>query len=150
MNNTTLASTAPDMPTTTDICRAFNAALLLTGSTILAEATVLSAIEALDADNIRREPLLTEVIRLSVRFRTDWCDRRPNRFTHPQPQLPLELQKVLKLPADLRHAFVLRTLLSLSPEASADILQTEPDQIDADLLAALHALVWFSPLAAAC
>ena len=72
MNDTTLESTAAHTPTQTDICRAFNAALLLTGSTILAEATVLSAIEALDA-----EPLLAEVIRISVRFRTDWCDQRP-------------------------------------------------------------------------
>jgi DNA-directed RNA polymerase specialized sigma24 family protein len=146
--------------TQTDICRAFNAALLLTGSTILAEATVLNANEALDVDNIRPESLLAEVTRVSVRFQTDWCDQQPNRITHPQPQLPVELQNVLKLPTELRHAFVLRTLLGMSPEASARILQLEPSQVAAHLLAAGQALAarnepptfqeWFWPAAGAC
>jgi hypothetical protein len=127
---------------------------------MLADATVLSAIEALDDDDICRESLLAEVIRLSVRFRTDWCDHQPNRLTHPRPQLPVELQNVLKLPTELRHAFVLRTLLGLSPEAAAGILQCDENQVSADLLAAMQAFAprfqattvcgWSAPLAVPC
>lgn len=147
-------------PAQSNICRAFNVALLLTGNTILAEATVLSAIEALHDDGICREALLAEVIRISVRFRTDWCDHQPNRFHHPRPQLPVELQNVLKLPTQLRHAFVLRTLLGLSPEVAAGILHYCENQVSADLTAAMQALApryqatsicgWSAPVAVPC
>jgi hypothetical protein len=149
-----------EVPTQSDICRAFNVALLLTGNTILAEATVLSAMEALADDDICRESLLAEVIRISVRFRTDWCDHQPNRLNHPRPPLPVELQNVLKLPTELRHAFVLRTLLGLSPEVAAGILQCDENQVNAHLLAAMQALAprlqatticaWSAPLAVPC
>jgi len=160
MNKPKNEGSAFETPTQSDICRAFNAALLLTNNTILAEATVLSAIEALDDEDIRGEALLAEVVRIAVRFRTDWCDHQPNRLNHPRPQLPVEFQNVLKLPIELRHAFVLRTRLGLSPEVTAVILQCDENQVSAHLLAAMRALGpryeatttcgWSAPLAVSC
>ena len=160
MNKPKNEGSAFETPTQSDICRAFNAALLLTNNTILAEATVLSAIEALDDEDIRGEALLAEVVRIAVRFRTDWCDHQPNRLNHPRPELPVELQNVLYLPTELRHALVLRTLLGLSPGAAAGILQCDENQVSARLLAAMQALAprcqatttceWSAPLALSC
>jgi hypothetical protein len=153
-------SSNSEAPAQSDICRAFNVALLLAGNTILAEATVLSAIDVLDGDDICRESLLAEVILISVRFRTDWCDPQPNRLNHPRPQLPVELQNVLKLPTELRHAFVLRTLLGLSLEVAAGILQCDENQVSAHVVAAMQALAprhqattwceWSAPVAVPC
>ncbi len=151
MNNSTLAQT--------DVCRAFYAALLMTGNSILAEAAVLSAIEAVDARALSGGSLMAEVLSIAVRFRTDWYEPQANRLIHPEPELPVELQKVLKLPTEPRHAFVLRMLLGLSLEESACLLESEPSEVSARAIAASEKLaatigivnpnVFFLPRAAA-
>ena len=116
--------------------RAFFAALLLTGSTELAEAAVLRAIDAWDAGAESEDALFERAIEAAARAQPGGADA-PAEPDEAAWRLPAELQAVLELAPDQRRSFVLRILLGLPKQLCARMLQLNPYQTDLQLIAAL-------------
>ena len=116
--------------------RAFFAALLLTGSTELAEAAVLRAIEAWDAGAESEDALFERALEAAAL--TQPADEAPSAESNGAGwRLPAELQAVLELAPDQRRSFVLRILLGLPKQICARILQLNPHQMNMQISAAL-------------
>lgn len=108
----------------------FRTLLLLTGGAARAEEAILEAIEATDAENISDEVLLREGIAAALRQ-----TRGQNAASSPDNDpassaLPGPLQRVLRLPAHLRHCFVLRILAAFSPAECAQLLNLSIAKVD--------------------
>lgn len=108
--------------------RSFTTALLLTQSAQRAEEAVLSCISQIDPLTASNESLLRETVAASIHAKA------PEDHAQDQERaaamLPIELQRVLRLPMQLRWAFVLRILVGMPREAVAMALQTGNQQID--------------------
>ena len=102
------------MPTALDV--AFRTALLLTGDTRTAEAAVMQGIGA--CEDVSPGDLLIEAVRSAVRLRTKSSDG-----PYEVDGLPAELRRLFMLQPLLRHCFVLRTLVGLSPEDCVELLE---------------------------
>jgi DNA-directed RNA polymerase specialized sigma24 family protein len=116
--------------TTDRLNRAYLAALVLTADATLAETAVRICLASLDSAGIASEDL--EVSTLGI---AEWLQREPSEMQEHLPEwvsqrLPIELQNVLRLPADLRHCFVFRILYGLSPDFCSDMLQLSVAQLD--------------------
>lgn len=95
------------------LSKAFTITLLLSGGVQRAEAALLDAIGQMGCDQASDDAFLLECVKQATMTR-----RAPAAFIEPveNAPLPLELKRILLLPAYLRHSFVLRVLLKLSPE----------------------------------
>lgn len=118
------------------LSEAFTAALLLTGSTEIAEGAVLDGIEALDFGDRGDEILLVEAVRSAIRRRADF----PSQSERLLSYLSWELQRLILLPPTARDCFVLRVLLGMSPGSSSEILRLAIQEIDEALCTALQEL----------
>ena len=108
----------------------FTAAILLTGSAERAECAVLQGIETLSEDDVSEHMVLQATIRAAVKPEMVADEESP---WEPQPAvswLPIQLQRVLLLPRDLRHAFVLRLLLGLPRDQCSRLLQLGDGKLD--------------------
>jgi hypothetical protein len=101
------------MPSALDT--AFRTALLLTGDTRIAEAAVMCGIRA--CEDLSPGGLLIETVRSAVRRRTKSSDG-----PYEVECLPPDLRRLFTLQPRLRHCFVLRILMGLSPEVCAEVL----------------------------
>jgi hypothetical protein len=121
------------------IDKAFIAAFLLSGDAARAEAAVLKGIEWIDSDGGQGEDLLQSTVKAAIER-----DRFPGLSPKPSDsavsRLPLELQRVLRLPHFLRHCFVLRVLAGLPPELCACLLNANGHQVDKGTCAAMREL----------
>src|SRR5260370_1986360 len=109
------------MPSALDV--AFRAALLLTGDTRTAEAAVMHGIGV--CEDLSPGGLLTEAIKSAVRRRTKSSDG-----PHEVECLPPELRRLFMLQPLPRNCFVLRVLVGLSPEVSAELLEVSVTEFE--------------------
>jgi DNA-directed RNA polymerase specialized sigma24 family protein len=103
--------------------------LLLAGSVARAERAMLEAIQAMDPDELSNEGLFRCAITAAVTATRE----APARAQDPDPAssaLPLELKRVQRLPADLRHCFVLRILAAFSRADCARLLNLSIPKVD--------------------
>jgi hypothetical protein len=108
-----------------DVCKAFFAAVLLSGDVAIAEEAVHEAILSLDIDDLSTEALSICVATLSIRRSYGLATARiPDSI-----KLPKELLDVLKLPRLRRQCFVLRSLLGLPESICASLLHLDRDEI---------------------
>jgi DNA-directed RNA polymerase specialized sigma24 family protein len=113
--------------------KAFLLALLLTGGIEAAEAAVLDAIAALEFDYDPGVSLLPETVKSAVGRRSDFPEQAFSL-------LPIELRRLLLLPRDNRHCFVLRILLGMTPEISSGILNRSVHEVEEALHTGLQNL----------
>ncbi len=119
------------------LSEAFHVALLLTGSTKLAEAAVLDSIQSADAHRIAGTGLLGETIKAAIqvsKVHREWS------VFDASPALPVELRSVMHLSPELRYCFVTRVLAGLTLEVCAGLLEMEPEEIMEGTCAAIEQL----------
>jgi hypothetical protein len=109
---------------------AFRTALLLTGTMKTAEAAVMQGIGA--CEDLSPRGLLIEAVRFAVRRRTKSSDS-----PYEIECLPTELRRLFWLRLLPRHCFVLRILMSLSPEVCTELLEISVAEFEDALYAAL-------------
>lgn len=126
----------------------FIAALLLTGSAAKAELSILEGIETFDgkaSSNARLRATLNAAI-------------APRETIHREISgaqdlstlgLPVELRRVLLLPENLRHCFVLRLLVGLPLRECSRLLSLEPCQAEQNTISAAVMLAGIRMLEAA-
>ena len=112
---------------------AFRTALLLTGDTKTAEAAVLHGIGA--CEDLTPGGLLMESVRSAVRRRTKSSDGPYEVDGHPA-----ELRRLFMLQPLLRHGFVLRILVGLSPKVCAELLEISATEFEDAVYRALTEL----------
>jgi hypothetical protein len=112
---------------------AFRTALLLGGSTKMAEAAVFDGIEY--SKGVSQSSLVIETAKSVVRR----CKESPPRLD-VYAQLPVELVRLFLLDPIVRYSFVLRIFLRLPPEVCADILDFSIPELEDAIVAALQAL----------
>ena len=112
---------------------AFCVALLLGGSTEIAETAILAAVES--SEDVSQTDLVIETVKFLVRRRKH-LKRRPGRWV----VLPFELGRLFLLETTLRDSFVLRILLGLPPKTCAEILGISIPALEDALFAALQEL----------
>ena len=126
------------------LSRSFRTAFLLTGNTSHAEDAVLDAIQALDSEQVSEEALLRAAIMAAVMPR-----RETTAGAQDQAILPPELTRVLHLPTDLRHCFVLRILAGLPEVDCARILNLSIPLVEERICRAVRRLAG-NPAASRC
>jgi DNA-directed RNA polymerase specialized sigma24 family protein len=118
----------------------FIVAILLTGSVKHAETAMLEGIRSLDIDATPEEELLPMIVSAAMDPRQWSGPGPPEEMAHAASLLPVELQRVLRLPIDLRHCFVLRLLLAMPREFCARLLGLDVGTVDRDTSLAAQAL----------
>ena len=113
---------------------AFSSALLLGGSTKMAEAAVFDAIESSE-DVSQSSSLLIETAKSLVRRRKNTARR-----LDVCALLPFELGRLFLLDPMGRDSFVLRILAGLPPEVCAEILEVSVPELEEALFRALQEL----------
>jgi hypothetical protein len=117
------------------IDKAFRAAILLTGSTELAENAVLDGIAASEFGHIVDDVLL-ETVKSAIQRRAAFSDQS----AQAPSDLPLELRRLFLLAPISRDSFVLRVLLGMPPATCSRILRLGIDEFEDVLCAALQEL----------
>jgi hypothetical protein len=107
----------------------FIAAILLTGCTERAERAVVEGIE-LGEDDLSKHMVLQATIRAAVKPEMMDDEAGPSQPQQAVSWLPIQLQRVLLLPRDLRHAFVLRLLLGLPRDQCSRLLHLDDGKLD--------------------
>jgi hypothetical protein len=122
---------APQPVTNEALSKAFTTTLLLTGSVEQSEAAVLESIRCLDlADDALGEKLIAGALQAAISREREIVEQWPGELDGALSLLPLELKRVLHLPADLRRSFALRILAGLPRRACARLLNLEMGQIE--------------------
>jgi hypothetical protein len=126
-----------------DVFAAYRVAVLLTGSTRIAEEVVTRTIDSVDPNTFTSNTLLEGAIRGA----TECAPSSENAGFAPDEAefLPPELHEVAQLPAFVRQPFVLRILLSMSRDSSARLLGLEADAVDGMIGLAAQILAQSSP-----
>jgi hypothetical protein len=107
--------------------KAYLGVFLLTGNLELAEIAVTTCIDVVEVEDLT-EPLLLSAARLALQMqRNGWKQTANTQLT--MGALPIELDCVLQLPANLRQCFVLRVLSGAALPVCEDILQMESKRI---------------------
>ena len=104
----------------------FKAAFLLTADAELAEGVVIEALEKDDNNEISLERLVTRAVLAASLARFPVVRKPHQRFRFLAPQL----RSVLNLQDDLRRCFVLRTLVGLSAQKCAVLLNLSPESVN--------------------
>jgi hypothetical protein len=104
-----------------------------------AETAMLEGIHLLDNDETSEEELLLTIVSAAIDPR-QWSGPRPPKKCSRRVAAPCRTPRVLRLPIDLRHCFVLRLLLSLPREFCAHLLSLDVGTVDRDTSLAAQAL----------
>jgi len=118
---------------------AFLTAILLTGSVRQAETAVLEGIRSLNIDAASEEEILRTSAAAALHARQRYR-RRPGETAQSSSLVPGELRRVLQLPSNLRHCFVLRFLIAMPREFCAQLLGLDASALDRDTWMAARAL----------
>ena len=118
----------------------FTAALLLTGSSMRAEASVVEAIRTTIPCNVSTSAVFEAAIRIAVAREVIDGEERSCEQEPPVSWLPPELRRVMLLAKIDRQAFVLRLLLGLPRDRCSQLLQLEDGELDARIVSAVLAL----------
>ncbi len=108
-----------------NVCKAFCAAVLLSGDMVIADEVVHEAILSLDIEDLSTEALSICVAALSIKRSYSLA----TAGSLDSIKLPKELLNLLKLPRLRRHCFVLRFLLGLPESICASLLHMDRDEI---------------------
>lgn len=119
------------------ISRAFLTAHLLTANIEEAESALVGAIDSWNPDHDTDDDLVQEALCAAVQAADS---TRSNRSDESESRIPSELKPILRLPAKLRHCYVLRVLEGLSRDACAKILRLDLRQVELYTCAAFQAL----------
>lgn len=132
-NATRLLATSIDAALT----RSYLTALLLTGDVVGAEAAVMEGIQSVDLNQELSDTLLWATVESALRQPPvpGWETSRPS-----EGALPFELQRVLRLPWQLRRCYVLRVLVGLPRRRCAALLDLDLRAADNSLWDALRTL----------
>jgi tellurite resistance protein len=121
------------------LCRAFHAALVLTGDAQEAEAAILIAVGLADDGVASDEGIFLAAVKASI-SRT-YTGSAPTRgLDEGFPILPPELSRVARLTVDHRQFFVLRILIGLSRAECARLLDRDVREVDEGARAAMQEL----------
>jgi hypothetical protein len=131
-------STVMEGVTTEGLRNAFRLALVLTGDSQTAEATLLDAIRSKNIETVSDASLLLEVVKKAVSLVHTRGGRTEN--IAGKPVLPLELRRLSRLTLHHRHCFALRILSGLSREECARLLHRDISQIEDGARAAMQEL----------
>ncbi|MDQ2945579.1 MAG: hypothetical protein M3Y27_06500 [Acidobacteriota bacterium] len=101
--------------------QSFWTALLLTSSPSKAEQAVIHGIQSLKGSVVWEGDLLQATVTAALLER-DNRRQRPEDLADATKLLPFELGRVLRLPSNLRHCFILRTLAGLPVATCARLL----------------------------
>jgi hypothetical protein len=124
-----LTRNAPPLELGKFVDKACLGVFLLTGNLELAEIAVTTCIDVVEVEDLT-ELLPLSAARLALQLqRNGWKQTANTRLT--MGALPIELDCVLQLPANLRQCFVLRLLSGAAIPVCADILQMESEYIGA-------------------
>ena len=118
----------------------FVAALLLTGRADRAEWSVLEGISTVDGGNTSTRNILEATLRVAVNQTMTMGEETSEERKAAASWLPMELQRVLVLPMDLRRAFVLRSLLGLPRFQCSRLLDLDEVELDELTVSAALAL----------
>ena len=119
----------------------FITAILLTGSVKQAETAVLESIRSLNVDaRTDEELLLRTTVAAAMDPRQRYRRPQPEEVSQASSRLPVELQRVLLLPTDLRQCLVLRLLMTMPREFCARLLGINARKVDRDTCLAAQAL----------
>jgi hypothetical protein len=122
----------PRMPGCIDkgtLNRIFITAVLVAGSPGQAEAAMLEAIQQMDETQGSEEDLFFACIRVALnRGPRLEPPVKPGRAASASLSLPEELERVMLLPPNFRHCFVLRILAGLSYEQCLFLNIKDPDE----------------------
>ena len=113
------------------LSRAFITTLLFTGSVSQSEAALLEGIQDLDLDDdASGELLIRTALQAAIERQGKAAEQQPEEVEYALTLVPPELRRVLRLPADLRHSFLLRILGGLPSDVCASLLHLEIRQVD--------------------
>jgi hypothetical protein len=117
---------------------AFIVGLLLTGSIEQAERAIVDSVHCSETEDVCGQRVFRRVVQWAV----DPQEQRSCRVIDEASVriLPFELGCVLHLPPDLRHCYVLRILVGLSPKVCAWLLHTDVEQISQRTQSAVNGL----------
>lgn len=107
----------------------FTAAILLTGNADRAECAVLKGVETLDRGPASAGTAFHATIRAAMTPAMT-CEEEVRQDPAGVSWLPIELQRVLLLPKDLRHVFVLRLVLGLPRNQCSRLLRMDDRTLD--------------------
>ena len=99
----------------------------------------MRAIESIDIDAATSEELLRLTVIASMRIMPS--AELPEISASGEPLLPVDLQNVLRLPNGLRQSFVLRVLLAMPRDFSAQLLDIDVSALDRSTALAAQTLV---------
>jgi DNA-directed RNA polymerase specialized sigma24 family protein len=118
--------------------RLFTTAWLLTGNTAQAIDALVKALESAQLSGNMPARLMSRVITFSLQSRSTTECVHDHHVDSCSLTLPVELQRVLNLPADPRRCFVLRLLLGLTRNDTAALLKCTIPALDQSLRIALQ------------
>jgi len=98
---------------------------------------LVGAIDSWNPDRDSDEDLVQAALRAAVQAANSTSS---NRSDQSESRIPTELKPILRLPAKLRHCYVLRMLEGLSKDVCARILRLDSRQVERYTCAALQAL----------
>jgi hypothetical protein len=126
----------PDAGTLEAFQKVFIAALLLTGSAARAECSMLEGIRTVGKDEVSGEAVLHATLRAAIVLQGSRGEERSEMQDSSISSLPLELRRVLLLPASLRRCFVLRLLVGLPMRECSRLLSIEACQVEQNTVSA--------------
>jgi hypothetical protein len=118
----------------------FTGALLLTGSSVRAERSVVEAIGTAIPCNVSASAVFEAAIRIAATPEVIDGEERSCEQEPPVSWLPPELRRVMLLSKTDREAFVLRLLLGFPRDRCSQLLQLEDADIDERIVSAVLAL----------
>jgi hypothetical protein len=122
------------------IAKAFNIAIILTGSTDLAEYAVSEAIRVWNETKPLEQTLCLGATIAAIEVQRLSSTNRPPEMDSAAARLPLRLRNVVRLTPTIRNCFVLRILLGLCYETCARLLNSNAEQVIANICVALQTL----------
>ncbi len=135
----TTANTAPEWHFGSiegkELDRIFLTTLLLTSNVEDAEASMLEAIDR----QTRGRPLLETTIEVAIRRKSNFIDGDLSRLSAPL-SIPIELRRVLLLPAQQRQCFVLLTLVGMPVYLCSDLLRLAEIEVKGNAVSAAVSL----------
>lgn len=122
------------------LSRSILTAHLLLGDITEAEKVVMEAIDIWELDGDDEEQLFQITLRAAVDRRLALFSTGSIENGASDYKLPIELRRVLELPAELRRPFVLQVLIGLPSQVCAQLLEVDVSEIPEYCWAAMKRL----------
>ena len=124
-NGARLRVMKPECPSKQAISKAFWPAVLVSANTRSAEDAIADAIGISEPEDFATDAFLICVLRLLIQRSRIVVEQQESNRDPVLSTLPIELQRVLRLPTYYRHCYVLRILLGLSEDVCTALLHLD-------------------------